>query len=68
MLVCCMMIINTIRSNKVTFSWRISIRITTILGRNYRLPFWYMQNLLVSCTGRSREYQLHTERIFVFLA
>lgn len=68
MLVCCMMIINTIRSNKVTFSWRISIRITTILGRNYRLPFWYMQNLSVSCTGRSREYQLHTERIFVFLA
>lgn len=39
MLVCCMMIINIIRSNKVTFSWRISIRITTILGRNYRLPF-----------------------------
>ena len=49
----CVRMINTIRSNKVTFIWSNLIHITPIPGPDYRLPFgvcsascviWYRTN------------------------
>lgn len=44
----CVRMVNTIRSNNVTFIWSNPIHITPIPGPNYRLPFGMYKRLLRS--------------------